>query len=128
MMSMYNNLTAKGDARRNEMRPLFTLTPAETKKALSAISSNASAKSMALAQRSVMTRHLLSSRLNEAFIPEPVKVKLPESNLDGGSGRGLDVSLKLCWAGTRVLLPTGGPGCMPVTVKRVLRTIRQATN
>ena len=95
MMSMYNNLTAKGDARRNEMRPLFTLTPAETKKALSAISSNASAKSMALAQRSVMTRHLLSSRLNEAFIPEPVKVKLPESNLDGGSGRGLDVSLKL---------------------------------
>ena len=95
MMSMYNNLTAKGDARLNEMRPLFTLTPGETKKAFSAISSNASAKSMALAQRSIMTRHLLSSRLNEAFIPEPVKVKLPEANLDGGSGRGPGISLKL---------------------------------
>ncbi|WP_177205960.1 autotransporter outer membrane beta-barrel domain-containing protein, partial [Succiniclasticum ruminis] len=95
MMSMYNNLTAKGDARRNEMRPLFTLTPGETKKAFSAISSNASPKSMALAQRSVMTRHLLSSRLNEAFIPEPVKVKLPEAKLDGGSGGGPEVSLKL---------------------------------
>ncbi len=95
MMSMYNNLTANGDARRNEMRPLFTLTPAETKKALSSIASNASAKSMALAQRSMMTRHILSSRLNEAFIPKPVKVKLPEANLDGGNGGALDVSLNL---------------------------------
>ena len=95
MMSMYNNLSAKGDARRNEMRPLFSLTPAEAKKALSSIASDTAAKSMALAQRSVMTRHLLSSRLNEAFIPEPVKVKLPEAALDGSSGRGLDVSLKL---------------------------------
>ncbi|MBO6038640.1 MAG: autotransporter domain-containing protein [Acidaminococcaceae bacterium] len=95
MMAMYNNLTANGDARRNEMRPLFTLTPAQTKKALSSIASNASAKSMALAQRSVMTRHILSTRLNEAFIPKPVKVKLPEAGLDDGSGGTLDVSLKL---------------------------------
>ena len=95
MMSMYNNLTANGDMRRNEMRSLFTLTPAETKKALSSIASNASANSMALAQRSVMTRHLLSSRLNEAFLPKPVKVKLPEASLDGGNGSALDVSLKL---------------------------------
>ena len=95
MMSMYNNLTANGDMRRNEMRSLFTLTPAETKKALSSIASNASANSMALTQRSVMTRHLLSSRLNEAFLPKPVKVKLPEASLDGGNGSGPDVSLKL---------------------------------
>ena len=95
MMSMYNNLTANGDMRRNEMRSLFTLTPAETKKALSSIASNASANSMALTQRSVMTRRLLSSRLNEAFLPKPVKVKLPEASLDGGNGSGPDVSLKL---------------------------------
>ena len=95
MMAMYDNLTANGDARRNEMRPLFTLTPAETKKALSAIASNASAKSMTLVQRSLMTRHLLSSRLNEAFLPEPVKVKLPEANLDGVNGGGPEVSLEL---------------------------------
>jgi uncharacterized protein with beta-barrel porin domain len=42
-----------------------------------------------------MTRHLLSSRLNEAFLPKPVKVKLPEASLDGGNGSALDVSLKL---------------------------------
>ncbi len=95
MMSMYNNLTENGDTRRNEMRPLFTLTPAETKKALSLIASNASANSMALAQRSVMTRHLLSSRLNEAFLPEPIKVKLPEASLDEGNGSGPEVSLSL---------------------------------
>ena len=50
---------------------------------------------MALTQRSMMTRHLLSSRLNEAFVPKPVKVKLPEANLDGVNGGGPEVSLTL---------------------------------
>jgi uncharacterized protein with beta-barrel porin domain len=94
MMSMYNNLTAKGDARRNEMRPLFTLTPAETKKAFSAISSNASAKSMALAQRSTVIQHLLSSRLKDAFTAKEAKASIPMQHLDDSSDEGVPATLR----------------------------------
>ena len=95
MATMDKSLKDSGDPRRSEMNNLFRMDAGAAKEALRSVSSNMSAKSMALAQRSLMTRHLLSSRLNEAFIPEPVKVKLPEAALDGGSGRGLDVSLSL---------------------------------
>ena len=81
MVAMDNSLKANGDSRRSQMRSLFSLSPAAAKDALSAISSNASAQSMAVAQRSMMTHHILSSRLNEAFMPKPVKVKLPEASL-----------------------------------------------
>lgn len=85
MMAMYNNLKNSGDDRVNEMRQLFSLSPVAAKEALSAISSNASAQSMAVAQRSMMTHHILSSRLNEAFMPKPVEVKLPDANLMDGN-------------------------------------------
>ncbi|MBR4909075.1 MAG: autotransporter outer membrane beta-barrel domain-containing protein, partial [Acidaminococcaceae bacterium] len=67
----------------------------QAKEALSAISSNASAKSMAVAQRSMMTHHILSSRLNDAFMPKPVKVKLPTASLDDTAAGDLNVSLNL---------------------------------
>ncbi|MBQ9572993.1 MAG: autotransporter domain-containing protein [Acidaminococcaceae bacterium] len=95
MVAIDNSLKANGDPRREEMQPLFSLSPAAAKEALSAISSNASAQSMAVAQRSMMTHHILSSRLNEAFMPKPVKVKLPEASLNDTAADGLDVSLKL---------------------------------
>ena len=95
MVAMDNSLKASGDPRRSQMQPLFSLSPAAAKEVLSAISSNASAKSMAVAQRSMMTHHILSSRLNEAFMPKPVKVKLPAANLDNNKDDGLDVSLNL---------------------------------
>ncbi len=95
MVAMDQTLKENGDARRSEMETLFGMDAAAAKAALSAISSNAAAKSMALTQRSMMTRHLLSSRLNEAFVPKPVKVKLPEANLDGVNGGGPEVSLTL---------------------------------
>ncbi len=95
MVAMDNSLKASEDPRRSQMQPLFSLSPAAAKEALSAISSNASAQSMAVAQRSMMTHHILSSRLNEAFMPKPVKVKLPESGLNDTAADGLDVSLNL---------------------------------
>jgi uncharacterized protein with beta-barrel porin domain len=95
MTTMYNYLKNNNDLRVSEMRPLFSLSPSAAKEALSAISSNASAKSMAVAQRSMMTHHILSSRLNEAFMPKPVKVKLPSANLNDTAADGLDISLNL---------------------------------
>ena len=94
MMEMFDNLTAKGDARRNEMRPLFTLTPEETKKTLSSIASNASAKSMALAQRSTVIQHLLSSRLKDAFTAKEAKANIPVQHLDDSSDEGVPVTLR----------------------------------
>ena len=79
MTAMYNNLKNNNDVRMNEMRTLFHLPSAEAKEALSSISSNAAAKNMAAVQRSNVTQHLLSARLNEAFTTKPVKVKIPVS-------------------------------------------------
>ena len=94
MMEMFDNLTAKGDARRNEMRPLFTLTPEETKKTLSSLASNASAKSMALAQRSTVIQHLLSSRLKDAFTAKETKANIPLQHLDESKDEGVPVTLR----------------------------------
>ena len=88
MTAMYRNLKRNNDPRMNEMQKLFYMNGSQAKEALSAISSNASAQSMAVAQRSMMTHHILSSRLNEAFMPKPVKVKFPAVNLmDGNEGK-----------------------------------------
>ena len=81
MTAMYHNLKNNSDVRVNEMRTLFHLPSAKAKEALSSISSNAAAKSMAAVQRSNVTQHLLSARLNEAFMPKPVKVKISVQHL-----------------------------------------------
>ena len=81
MTAMYRNLKRNNDLRMNQMQPLFYMDGETAKEALSAISSNASAKNMAAVQRSNVTQHLLSARLNEAFMPKPVKVKIPVQHL-----------------------------------------------
>ena len=81
MTAMYSNLKNNNDVRVDEMRTLFHLPSAEAKEALSSISSNAAAKNMAAVQRSNVTQHLLSARLNEAFTTKPVKVKIPVQHL-----------------------------------------------
>jgi len=43
----------------------------------------------------MMTHRILSSRLNEAFMPKPVEVKLPSANLNDSAADSLDVSLDL---------------------------------
>ena len=95
MVAMYRNLKRNNDPRMNEMQPLFYMDGTQAKEALSAISSNASVQSMAVTQRSMMTHHILSSRLNEAFMPKPVKVELPSANLNDSAADSLDISLNL---------------------------------
>jgi len=94
MMEMYDSLTESGDSRRNEMRSLFTLTPSETKKVLSSLASNTAAKSMALAQRSTMTKQILSSRLNDAFKPAETSAEIPLLHLTDSNDGGIPVTLK----------------------------------
>ena len=94
MMAMFDNLTENDDARRNEMRPLFSLMPAQARETLSSIGSNASAKSMALAQRSTVIQHLLSSRLTEAFTAKETKASIPLQHLDDSSDEGVPVTLR----------------------------------
>ena len=93
MMAMYNNLAATNDARVNDMRPLFTMTPSRTREALSAIASNASAKSIALAQRSMTIHHLIGSRLNDAFRTKKMETEIPVQHLDSSDDKGVPVSL-----------------------------------
>ena len=94
MIAMADKLKVNQDSRRNEMRPLFSLTPAQAKETLSSIGSNASAKSMALAQRSTVIRHLLSSRLKDAFTAKATKANIPLQHLDDSSDEGVPVTLR----------------------------------
>ena len=94
MTTMYNNLKKNNDARINEMRTLFHLSPSAAKEALRSISSNASAKNLAAVQRSNVTQHLLSARLNEAFTIKPVKVKIPVQHLDESNDDGVEITAK----------------------------------
>jgi uncharacterized protein with beta-barrel porin domain len=94
MTTMYNNLKNSNDVRVNEMRTLFHLPSAEAKEALRAISSNLAAKSMAAVQRSNVTQHLLSARLNEAFTSKEAKIKIPVQHLDDSNDDGVEITTK----------------------------------
>ncbi|MBQ3855937.1 MAG: hypothetical protein II762_04535, partial [Ruminococcus sp.] len=58
------------------------------------ISSNASAKNMAAVQRSNVTQHLLSARLNEAFTSKEAKIKIPVQHLDDSNDDGVEITTK----------------------------------
>ena len=94
MTAMYRNLKRNNDLRMNQMQPLFYMDGETAKEALSAISSNASAKNMAAVQRSNVTQHLLSARLNEAFTTKPVKVKIPVQHLNDSEDDGVEITTK----------------------------------
>ncbi len=87
-------LAADND-RRQEFATLYSLDVSLAKRAFSDIASNASAKNMAAVQRSNVTQHLLSARLNEAFMPKPVKVKIPVQHLDNSSDDGVEITTKM---------------------------------
>lgn len=93
MGSMYRNLKNNGDARTGEMKPLFAMDSAGAKQALSSIASNASAKSMALAQRSMVIHHLIGARLNDAFRARKGEAEIPVQHLDAGDDKGVPVAL-----------------------------------
>ena len=104
MGSMYRNLKNNGDARTGEMKPLFAMDSAGAKQALSSIASNASAKSMALAQRSTLIQHLVSQRLNDVFrtggapskdgaLTKKAEVEIPVQHLDDSDDKGVPVAV-----------------------------------
>ena len=95
MTAMYRNLKRNNDPRMYEMRALFNMDAASARKSLSSISSNAAAKIMAAVQRSNLTQHILSSRINEAFTAKPEKVKIPVEHLDDSDDDGLEVNMNL---------------------------------
>ncbi|ORT98935.1 hypothetical protein D081_2300 [Anaerovibrio sp. JC8] len=80
-MQMY--LSAKGDSRVNEMRPLYSMDSNEAKEALTAIASSPVPNTMNLIQRNTMNSHIITSRLSEAFARKDVEVAVPTAGLDG---------------------------------------------
>ena len=96
MTNMCAFLTAKGDNRRNDMRPLFYMAAPAARATLSALGANTTATTMALAQRNVMASHIVSSRLAEAFALQNTSVPVPTAGLAGNvSACDTDLSLKL---------------------------------
>ncbi len=86
-------LAADND-RRQEFATLYSLDVSLAKRAFSDIASNASAKNMVAVQRSNVTRHLLSARLNEAFMSKEAKIKIPVQHLNESNDDGMEVTTK----------------------------------
>ena len=97
IVAMNSALQRSGDPRRSELRGLFQMDSGAAKKALTAISSHAPAESMAVAQRSTLTQHMLRSRLTEAFTWQNAQVRVPVQQLTeikGGETRTLTLDVK----------------------------------
>lgn len=62
-----------GDAQRNEMRNLYSLSPSTAKYALTEIGSSGSEKMVALTQQSTLISRVISDRLSTAFSLRPVE-------------------------------------------------------
>lgn len=95
MNTMAADLQESKDARADQLRRLYSLNSEAAGEALDAISSNAAANMVSLAQRNTMTGHIISARLTEAFARKPMDVQLPSSNLDDKGDNSVKLSMKL---------------------------------
>ena len=95
MTDMYKQLDDTGDDRIDEMRKLYSLDTDNAKEALSSLSANAAAKTMALAQTNTVTSRIISSRLTEAFAKKDVNVAVPGAGLDNGASKDTSVKMKV---------------------------------
>ncbi len=96
MTNMQLHLSARGDSRVNEMRPLYSLDSKEAKDALTALSSSPVPNTMNLIQSNTVNSHLISSRLSEAFAKKDVEVAVPAAGLDANdTGKTLTMKMKL---------------------------------
>ena len=85
-----------GDAQRNEMRNLYSLSPSTAKYALTEIGSSGSEKMAALTQQSTLISRVISDRLSTAFSLRPVEVTIPSNHLlDSGQADGLKLMMDL---------------------------------
>jgi len=95
MTDMYKKLSDTGDDRIDEMRTLYGLDTDKAKEALSSLSANAAAKTMALAQTNTVTSRIISSRLTEAFAKKDVNVAVPGAGLDSGASKDTSIKMKV---------------------------------
>ncbi len=84
-----------GDARRNELRGLYSLDPSGARQALTAISASGAPRMVSLVQQSTLAGQVISDRLRTAFSRRPVEVTVPASHLADGGGDGLRMHLEL---------------------------------
>ena len=85
-----------GDARRNEMRSLYSLSPAAAKSALTEIGSSAAPQMASLVQQSTVADRVISDRLSTAFATKSVETTVPVSHFaDDGEDTGLKMKMEL---------------------------------
>ncbi|WP_029544661.1 autotransporter domain-containing protein [Selenomonas sp. AB3002] len=85
-----------GDARRNEMRSLYSLDSSAAKSALTELGSSAAPQMTSLVQQSTVADRVISDRLSTAFATKPVEVTLPVSHFaDGEEEKGLNMNVEL---------------------------------
>ncbi|WP_029541619.1 autotransporter outer membrane beta-barrel domain-containing protein [Selenomonas sp. AB3002] len=85
-----------GDARRNEMRSLYSLSPSAAKRAFTEISSSSAPQMASLVQQSTVASRVISDRLSTAFSTRPVEVTFPVSHFaDGGEEKGIKMRAEL---------------------------------
>jgi hypothetical protein len=85
-----------GDARRNELRTLYSLNPSAAKHALTGVGSSAAPQAASLVQQSTVASRVISDRLSTAFATRPVEVTVPASHFAGSEeAPGLKVKMEL---------------------------------
>ena len=85
-----------GDARRNELRPLYSLNPSAAKHALTGVGSSAAPQAASLVQQSTVASRVISDRLSAAFAARPVEVTVPASCFaESAETNGLKVKMDL---------------------------------
>ena len=94
MEAMQKNLV--GDARRDEMRSLYSLAPSAAKRTLAEVASSNAPQLAILVQQSTLAGRVISDRLSTAFATEPVEVTIPVNHwVDSDKKDGINVNMDL---------------------------------
>ncbi|MBE8950141.1 MAG: autotransporter outer membrane beta-barrel domain-containing protein [Quinella sp. 3Q1] len=92
MKEMFERLD---DDKRNEMRPLYNMTPPEAKRTLTQIGSNDAAQIMSVAQQNVAVDRMISHRVSKVFAPEHVNVNIHPMKFADGEDNSPEVTVKV---------------------------------
>ncbi|MBR6887334.1 MAG: autotransporter outer membrane beta-barrel domain-containing protein [Selenomonadaceae bacterium] len=92
MKEMFERLD---DDKRNEMRPLYNMTPPEAKRTLTQIGSNDAAQIMSVAQQNVAVDRMISHRVSKVFAPEHVNINVHPMKFADGEDNSPEVTVKV---------------------------------
>ncbi len=92
MREMFERLD---DDKRNEMRPLYNMTPPEAKRTLTQIGSNDAAQIMSVAQQNIAVDRMISHRVSKVFAPEHVNVNVHPIKFADGEDASPEVTVKV---------------------------------